>query len=97
MGTDEADARRVEQQADGHASFIACGATHSSFYSIDGNIPEKVSKKKLFPYVWFVLNARICALQLLLPDEGCVLWSDKHKQAHPDKLLRCKQHILVVP
>lgn len=38
---DKADASRVEQQSNGHTSFIACGPTHSSFYSINSDIPGK--------------------------------------------------------
>ncbi len=41
MGADEADTGGVEQQADGHAAFIACSPAHSSFYSIYSNIPGK--------------------------------------------------------
>lgn len=38
---DKADAGGVEQQANGHTPFIARGPTHSSFYSINSNIPGK--------------------------------------------------------
>lgn len=38
---DKADAGSVEQQTDGHTPFIACGPAHSSFYSINCNIPGK--------------------------------------------------------
>lgn len=41
VGADKADASGVEQQANGHTSFIASSPTHSSFYSIDSNIPGK--------------------------------------------------------
>lgn len=41
VGADEADAGSVEQQADGHTSFIACSSAHSGFYSINSNIPWK--------------------------------------------------------
>lgn len=99
MGTDEADAGGVEQQADGHASFVACGTAHPGFHSINSDIPENMSNETLLLYIW--LNCS-CSGQLpsaggFLPDEGCVLWSDEHKQAHSDKLLRCQQHVLMVP
>lgn len=41
VGADEADAGRVEQQADGHTPFIARGPAHSRFYCVDCNIPGK--------------------------------------------------------
>jgi len=44
VGADEADAGGVEEQADGHASFIARSPAHPGFHSIHGNIP---GKKKL--------------------------------------------------
>lgn len=49
VGADEADASGVEKQANGHTSFIACGSTHSRFYSIDSNIPEKAFYENLLP------------------------------------------------
>lgn len=58
-------------------------------------------KRKLKSVPIHLANAQIRTPQLpfrvFLPDEGCVLWSDKHKQTHSHKLLRCEQHILVVP
>ena len=32
-----------------------------------------------------------------VPDEGCVLRADEHKQAHAHQLLRGQQDVLVVP
>lgn len=49
VGADEADASGVEKQANGHTSFIACSSTHSRFYSIDSNIPEKALHENLLP------------------------------------------------
>lgn len=39
VGADEADAGGVEQQADGHTSFITSGPAHSSFHCIYRDIP----------------------------------------------------------
>lgn len=98
MGADEADARGVEQQADGHASFIARGAAHPGFYSIHSNVPERASVE-ICSHASGLCSNHTAELpfRASLPDEGCVLWSDEHKQTHSDKLLRCEQHVLVVP
>lgn len=37
---DETDAGGVEEEADGHASFVASGPTHSSFDSVNSDISE---------------------------------------------------------
>lgn len=41
VGADEADAGGMEEQADGHTSFVACGPAHASLDSINSNVPGK--------------------------------------------------------
>lgn len=83
MGAHKADAGGVEQQTDGHASFVTCGPAHSSFHCVYSYVSEKVRKLKVTSENIFEKNTSA----QLIPDERSVLRADENKQTHSYKLL----------